>query len=1123
MRERPFHGLILPLLGALCMLGLTLPRTAGAAGPPLLLRQPTVNATEIVFNYADDLWVAPREGGAAHRLTTAVGDEEHPHFSPDGTLVAFDGEYDGNRDVYVVPVAGGVPVRLTYHPARETVLGWTPDGKGILFASAGNSFYHLAPQLYTVPATGGFPTRLPLPSGAEASFSPDGTRLAYVPHAQWQAAWKRYRGGQTTPIWIADLSDSKVTEVPRDNSNDHDPIWIGDRVYFLSDRSGPVSLFAYDTATRQVSEVVPNHGLDFKSASAGPGVIVIEQFGGIKLLDLSSGAVETVEISVSGDLLEVRPHFVKVEPGRLEAFGLSPSGVRALFEAWGEILTVPTDKGDIRNLTRSPAVADRDPAWSPDGKSIAWFSDQPGEYELQVADQGGLGVVQHFELGQPPSFFYQPVWSPDSRKIAYFDKRLKLWYLDLDTKTRTPVDTDYYGLFGPAEFDADWSPDSKWIAYTRLLESGLHAVFIYSLAQAKTYQVTDGMSDALYPLFDKGGKYLYFTASTDVALSTSDIDMSGDQRPVTRSVYLAVLGKDEPSPLAPESDEEGKQAKEEQPKDAKKAGPAKDADKSGKDEGREDEAKPVVVRIDLEGLGQRIVSLPIPARNYLDMQAGKAGILFLGEGPMVVGVDDSRDVTETIQKFDLAKRKVEEFLDEVNDFTVSFDGGKILYRKGEQWATAATDAAPSDEGDPKPGLGPLDLDSMEVYVEPQAMWKQIYDETWRIERDFFYDPNYHGLDLAKAKQRYEPYLAGIASRSDLSYLFEEALGELSVGHLFVRDGDHPEPRKVKGGLLGADYAIENGRYRFARVYDGENWNPSLRAPLTQPGVNVKAGDYLLGVGGHELHATDDVYSFFQETAGKQVTLEVGPSPDGKGARQVTVVPVESEEGLRRRAWIEGNRRKVDELTGGRVAYVYLPNTGFGGYRSFNRYFFAQVGKEAVIVDERFNEGGQLADYIIDSLRRPLMNKAASREGADPSSPSEAIFGPKVMIINEMSGSGGDALPWYFRKAGLGPLVGKRTWGGLVGIGGYPDLIDGGSVTAPRIAIYGLDGHWEVENHGVAPDVDVDLDPAAYRQGHDTQLEKAVAVVIQLLAEHPPQEHPRPPYPNYHQHDGLGRE
>lgn len=1124
------------LIPLLSFLFLALLAPAGAqSNPPLLLRMPTVSKTQIVFNYGGDLWIVSRDGGDAHRLTSDIGEETDPAFSPDGTMIAFTGEYDGNKDVYVVPTTGGVPKRLTYHPADDLVVGWTPDGKRVLYASWGNSFRHFEFQLYTIPLEGGFPTQLPLPVGAEASYSPDGLHLAYVPHVQWQNAWKRYRGGQTTPIWIADLKDSNIEErIPRDNSSDHYPMWVGSTIYFLSDRNGPVSLFAYDTKTKQVTEALHSDGFDFKSASAGPGAIVIEQFGAIKLYDLQTHQAKNISIRVAGDIDAVRPHFAKVEPNRIQNFGLSPSGARAVFEAWGEIFTVPTDKGDIRNITRSPAVADRDPAWSPDGKSIAYFSDESGEYELAIRDQSGLGDVRHVNLGNPPSFFYTPTWSPDSKKIAYTDKRLNLWYVDLDNPKPKLVDTDYFGAFGTTQLSQNWSPDNKWIAYSKQLPSGQHAIFIYSLEQAKSVQVTDGMSDALNPAFDKNGKYLYFTASTDVALSTAGLDMSSDEHPVSRSVYVAVLSKDEKSPLAPESDEE--KPKDETKSEDKEKDKQKDAGKSSagdktkpnektaadrSEKDKDEKEKPVVVKIDFDGISQRVLSLPIPAKNYVNMLPGKTGILFLAEGPMVFTEENQQNPSLTIQKFDLSKRKVDKFVEDVNDLTISQDGEKILYRKGDSWTTIATDEPPSAGGPPKPGFGPLKLNDWQVYVEPHAMWRQIYNESWRIERDFFYDPHYHGLDLDKAKKKYEPYLDGIGSRAELTYLFEECLGEMTVGHMFIRGGEKPQPKRVKGGLLGADYTLENGRYRLAKVYDGENWNPGLQAPLTQPGVNVKAGDYILAVNGRELRSTDNIYSFFENTAGKQVVLKVASSPDGKDSREVTVVPVDSEENLRHLAWIENNRRRVDEATGGKVAYVYVPNTAGAGYTSFNRYFFAQVGKQAAIIDERYNEGGQLADYIIDYLRRPLMSKVVTREGHDWSSPSEAIYGPKVMIINEMSGSGGDALPWYFRKAGLGPLIGKRTWGGLVGIGGYPELIDGGRVTAPRAAIYGLKGDWEVENHGVPPDVDVELDPAIWRQGRDAQLEKAIAVVTQELKEHPQPEIKRPPYPNYHLHDDLG--
>src|SRR5579864_2912003 len=555
---------------------------AAQSDPPLLLRFPTVNKTHIVFNYAGDLWIVSRDGGDARRLTSGIGTESLPYFSPDGTMVAFTGEYDGNRDVYVVPAAGGVPRRLTYHPSDEFAGGWTPDGKKIFFNSWGSNFIHFEDQLFTVPVEGGLPTALPLPIAEDASFSPDGTHLAYVPHPKWQDAWKRYHGGQTTPIWIADLKDSSIVKIPRENSNDHHPMWVGDTIFFLSDRSGPVSLFAYDTKTRQVTEVLHSDGLDFKTATAGPDAIVIEQFGAIKLYDLNTHQAKNVSIRVEGDIAAVRPHFAKVEPRRIQNFSISPTGTRAVFEAWGEIFTIPTDKCDIRNLTHSPAVADRDPAWSPDGKSIAYFSDESGEYELCIRDQNGMGTVRHINLGNPPSFFYSPTWSPDSKKIAYTDKRMQLWYLDLDSPAPKLVDTDYYWTFAANPTSQTWSPDNKWIAYTKQLVSGQHAVFVYSLEQAKSFQVTDGMSDALYPAWDKNGKYLYFTASTNLWLATVALDMTADEHRVTRSVYVAVLSKDEKSPLAPESDEEKAkdEAKPDQDKDKSKDQPA---DKGKKD------------------------------------------------------------------------------------------------------------------------------------------------------------------------------------------------------------------------------------------------------------------------------------------------------------------------------------------------------------------------------------------------------------------------------------------------------------------------------------------------------------------------------------------------------------
>ncbi len=1082
---------------------------------PLLLQRPTLSKTEIAFSYGGYLWSVPRTGGDARQLTTG-GRESTPVFSPDGKWIAFTGEYDGNVDVFVIPAEGGSPKRLTWHPGDDVVIGWTPDSKKVLFRSARESFADFN-RLYTVPVEGGLPEVLPMWRAQEGTYSPDGTRFTYVPNLKWQVAWKQYKGGQTTPVYVVKLSDLSLEKLPRENSNDSDPVWFGDTIYFLSDRNGPVTLFAFDTKMKSVKQVVENKGFDLKSVSGGPDELVYEQFGGIYLFDPKSGKASKVDIRVNGDLPSTRPHFEKAGDKILNA-GISPTGARAVFEARGDIFTVPAEKGDIRNLTNTTGVAERDPSWSPDGKWIAFFSDESGEYALHLVDQSGLGAVKKIDLSNPPSFFYSPTWSPDSKKIAFMDKRLNLWYVQIENGSPVKVDTDLYDAWG-VQMEPTWSPDSKWIGYVKFLPNHYRSIQVYSLETKKTTQINDGLSDARHPVFDKGGKVLYFAASTDIALGATWLDLSGIQAPVTRSVYAAVLKKGDANPVEPQSDEEKVAKPDEKSKDSEKdKTKRKDADKDKRDDkdkkdtdkDAEKKEEPPVVTIDFDGIGNRIVALPIKAANYVQLDVGKAGTLFLSEGPAVPPLNDPAFATVT--KFDLTTRKTEPFLSGVSGFTVSANGEKVLYRmgpdSGASWFITATASAP------KPGEGALNLGAMEIYVDPRAEWNQMYHEVWRIERDYFYTSNYHGLNLTKAEEKYAPYLKGAGGRDDVNYLFEEMLGEMNVGHMFIFGGDVPESKKVKGGLLGADYRVENGRYRFARIFNGESWYPSLRAPLTQPGQEVKVGEYLLEVNGRQVLPPFSIYSFFENTAGKQVRLKVGPSADGKDAREVTVIPVDSEFELRNRAWEEDNRRKVDQLSGGKVAYVHVPDTANGGYINFNRFYFAQTDKEAAVIDERYNHGGDIADYIIDMLKRPLRNCATTREGGNWCSPLSQIYGPKTMIINEMSGSGGDALPWMFRQDKIGPLVGTRTWGGLVGIGGYPRLMDGGGVTAPRAAIYGLKGEWEVENHGIAPDIEVENDPASVAAGHDAQLEKAVQVTLEALKKNPVVIPDHPAYPNY---------
>jgi tricorn protease len=1115
--KRLFSALFLIFAIVLCTVG------AYATGP-LLLQKPSLSKTHIVFTYAGDLWSVPREGGEARLLTSGGGLKDGPVFSPDGSMIAFTGEYDGNVDVYVMSAGGGVARRLTHHPAVDEVVGWSPDGKSVLFRSTRNSFAGFN-RLFTVSLDGGLPHELPLPSAEFGALSPDGKSIAYVPvdnnRRRSAIGWKRYRGGKASRVWIVNLSDLSLDRVPRDTSNDGNPMWAGNKVYFLSDRNGPFSLYAYDLTSKKVDVALPSNGADIKSASAGPGAIVYEQFGSLHLFDLATGKSKQVSVTVPADLPNIRPHYKKVE-SEIAAASLSPSGARAVFEAHGDILTAPGEKGDVRNLTNTPGVMERDPAWSPDGKWVAYFSDESGEYQLYLKSPDGMGEPRKISLGTPASFYYGSTWSPDSKKIAYTDKRLNVWYVDLAKGTPVKVDTTSYDTPLRA-LDPSWSPDSRWIAYTKELPSHMHAAFAYSLEQGKSLQLTDGLSDARYAAFDQKGQYLYFTASTDVGPTTGWLDLSSTNRPVSRSAYLIVLRKDLPSPLAPESDEEksADEAKPDADKPASKPDDKEQEPASPDDKAKAQDAKParaakaegVVVRIDPENISQRILALPIPPRNYGQLVAGKAGTIFLMEEPQRGGGPDAQS---SLWRFDLTTRKTEKLMEGAANFSVSFDGKKTLYSKGrgpaQRWYIGSA-AAPAGAA-AKPDM-PLNLARMEVLVDPRAEWKQEYDEVWRIERDFFYDPKLHGLNLDAAEKHYRPYLENVGSRLDFSYLLAEMLGEITVGHMYIRTPIDPPSDAGRVGLLGAEYSLENGRYRFSRIYQGENWNPQLRAPLTQPGVNVHEGEYLLAVNGRELRGSDEIFELFEGTADKATVLKVGPTADGKGSRNVTVVPIPTEAGLRNRAWIEGNLRKTHELSGGRVAYVYLPDTGFGGYTSFNRYFFAQVGREGAVIDERYNGGGSAADYVIDYLRRPLQNYWKTREGQDFTTPVGAIFGPKAMLINMYAGSGGDALPWYFRDAKLGPLVGTRTWGGLVGIYDYPNLMDGGSVTSPRVAFFNRKGEWDVENHGVAPDYDVDITPKDWASGHDPQLEKGVALVLEELKKTPLPAAKQPAFPNYH--------
>jgi len=1055
-----------------------------------MLTQPAISRDHIAFHYANDLWVAGRDGKNVRRLTSDLGLESNAFFSPDGSRLAFSAQYDGNTDVYVVPVAGGVPKRLTWHPLPDAAQGFTPDGQSVLFVSSRASFTGAHAQIYSVPLSGGFPVRLPVPNAVRAALSPDGKKVAYNPLPDAFTQWKNYRGGRNSIVWILDLADASYEKIPQPagRANDPGPMWIGDKVYFRSDRDGEFNLYVYEPKTKAVRRLTNHQDFPVLSASAGDGRIIYEQAGRLHVFDPQANAATTLKVGIATDLPELRERFAKGARW-VRSGSPSPSGQRVALEFRGEIVTVPAEKGDPRNLTQSPGAHERNPIWSPDGKSIAYLSDASGEYEIHVRPQDGKGAARAYKLGGS-GFYDSLAWSPDSGKIAFADNSWSLYWLDLKSGAVKKVASDK--LFGPANLKSiggSWSSDSKWIAYTVSSATYFRQIRVYSLDQDKSFPVTDGLSDAAEPVFDAAGQYLYFFASTDAGPVRQWFDQSNADMRMTSSIYVAALTKDAPNPLAKESDEEKAAA----PAAAPAAKPA--AASAG-----------VAVRIDFEGLDHRILAVPVPAGAYRNLEAGDAGQFFcLESGP------DSGSAAApgaTLHKYDFKTRKDEVLLPGVFGFTLTADRKKALYA-GPGGAYFLTGLAAK----PQPGQGRLNADAVEVRVVPTAEWRQIYDEAWRINRDYFYATNMHGADWPAMKKRYEPFLDDLSCRNDLNRVIQWMCSELGVGHHRVSGGDMPSaPTNVPGGLLGADFAVENGRYRIAKVLGGLNWNPQLRSPLTEPGVDVRAGEYLLAVGGADLKAPGrNLYAAFENTAGKAVEITIGPNPDGTGARTVTVVPIASEMSLRNRDWVEGNLRKVEKASGGRVAYVYVPDTSISGWASFKRYFFPQADKPAIVVDERFNGGGSVADYYIDQLRKQVSAYWNMRYGDDLKTPSASIQGPKVMIIDEMAGSGGDMLPYMWRKFKMGPLVGKRTWGGLVGTLGFPVLMDGGGVTAPNVAIWTEEG-WVVENEGVPPDVEVEQTPADVLAGRDPQLEKAVQIALDELGKNPPKTVTRPPYP-----------
>ncbi|HLK69718.1 MAG TPA: PDZ domain-containing protein [Bryobacteraceae bacterium] len=1093
--------------------------SAYAAGTTRLLRMPTVSATHIAFAYANNIWIVERSGGMARRLTSFQGQTSNPHFSPDGKWIAFSAEYAGNTDVYVMPAEGGEPKRLTWHPGSDTVEGWTPDGKSVVFASARATWApSAAPRFWTVPVEGGVEEPMQLPRGYQGKISADGSHIAYRMNNSWDEERRNYRGGQNRPIWIVDLKTFDLVSPPWTDSKDMDPAWLGDTVYFISDRDGVANVWSYDTKSKKLAQQTRFTDFDVKTLDTGGGVAVFEQAGFIHLLDPKTGKAQIVNITATGDFPWMMPKWEDIT-SRMSNLVLSPTGKRLAVEARGEIFTVPAEKGDVRNLTHSSGSAEHEPSWSPDGRSISYFSDRSGEYKLVIETPDGLTPPREITLPHP-THYYTASWSPDSKKIVYTDTNLKVWVLDVASGQTKIVGNDPW-MVPERTLNPVWSPDSKWVAYSSRLKSLYHAIFVANVETGESKQLTDALADAVWPAWDASGKYLWFLASTDFGLKSQWLDMTSYDHNENFGLYLAVLKKGEASPLLPESDED------------KGVGSAPAGGGGGGRGGRGANAQegdapappaprgPVTVQIDFDGIQHRILAVPgIPARQYSRLHAGVAGTVYYVETPEGGGRGAAPGGEggggAVLMRYRISDRRAAPFATGVAGYDVSADGHKLVYRTGgggaggrggRGGATAAAGPAvflvDADRAAPQAGTGRINI-SLRMYLEPKEEFKQIFYEGWRNQRDYLYVPNMHGADWPKMKEMYGQLLPYVNHRADLNYLLDNMGSEIAVGHSFVRGGDMPALPPSPGGLLGADFAIENGYYKITRIYDNESWNPELNAPLATPGVDVNTGDFILAINGEPLKAPDNIYRLLDGTANHQTVLTVNSRPSMEGARQVTVLPTANEQGLRTRAWVEANRRLVDKLSNGQLAYVYVPSTGQPGYASFNRYFFAQQDKQGVVVDERYNSGGSAADYIIDVLEREFdgyfNNVAGDRYPF--TSPSAGIWGPKVMIINEMAGSGGDFMPWMFHRRHVGTLVGKRTWGGLVHTADTPAFVDGGSMIAPRGGFFTRDGKWAVENEGTAPDIDVENWPKDVIAGHDPQLERAVTEAMRMLKEKP---------------------
>ena len=1046
----------------------------------LLLRQPDLSADHLAFVYAGDIWVANRDGSNPRRLTSHPAEENSPSFSPDGSMIAFSANYENNADVYVIDVAGGQPRRLTWHPGNDVPTGWTADGGAVSFVSTRETDHGRSGQLYHASLDGGLPEKQMEARVYRGVYDAEGRRFAYIAFGSGYnglfggtSGWKGYRGGTTPAIQIMDLEADSVTIVPGAGVTNFNPVWMGDDLYFISDREDEIyNLFRYDAGAGNITKVSDEQVWDVRAAGGHGGTIVYESGGRLKSLDPGSGATSEIVISINPDLPQLRTQW-KNAGSTIQSADISPTGKRAIITARGEVFTVPVEDGSVRNITNSGTVREYTAIWSPGGEQVAYIADSRDGQSLVVADQRGAGETRSYSLG--PHFYLLMAWSSgEEERIVFADNHLGLHAIELDSGDISRISTGSRREV----IEAALSPDGQWLAYTEEQPNYHRDLKLHNFTSGQTVTLTDGAADVAAPAFSRDGAYLYFAASTNSGPTQVGLNMTSQERPYRAGLYAVVLAADGKSPLLPASgDEEGA------------SGEAEDED--AEENGEQD----VATQIDLDGLASRIVALQVAERNYGSLAAADDGklyfIQFVQPGGSNEPPGEDADSANALMRFDFEEKEAESLMTGVEDFTLSADGKHMIIAKTDD---SIVTAEVGDEIKPEP----LKLDGMRVLVDPREEWAMIFDEVWRMEREYFYDPGMHGLDWDAVYEQYRPLVDHAGRREDLTAIMVEMIAEMQVGHNRTGGGDIHRESGTNTGLLGANLRIDDERYQLTRVYSGESWNPFVAAPLATPGNEAREGEYILAINGRELSDADNIWEHLQGTSGNQVTLRVGPNANGRDARDIVIEPTGNERILRLWRWIEDNRRAVDEATDGRVGYVYLPNTAAAGYTYFNRMFFAQVDKDAMIIDERSNGGGQAANYITEVLSRRHLSGWKDRDGRVYSTPMGALHGPKVMMIDQDAGSGGDYLPYSFRTLGIGKLIGTRTWGGLIGIAANPPLVDGGGLVVPFFRFYDTNHEWTVENEGVAPDIEVALDPIATNNGRDSQLEAAIAEVLSQL-------------------------